>query len=238
MRAVGRHKRTVISQPHFEIFLSPGQVQHLNFATPLAPDPADWAESIAATQVVFVQHSKRPYLEFIADLHPTLAPALEKAGMVCESRAPLMVLDLPGLAPCRSRLPWLSTNPWRPVTRLSSKAIYGTRVWLMLVTGMRRHWPGCPIYGADWKTAVFWARFCCKLVGWCPARSSSWGAKSANWSASGPRPNGASEAWPTPSAISFCATTLLPGTAVTGFPLPKGRRDYMRDWALSSLAPR
>jgi hypothetical protein len=45
-------------------------------------------------QAVFVQHGKRPYLEFIADLHPTLAPALEKAGMVCESRAPLMVLDL------------------------------------------------------------------------------------------------------------------------------------------------
>jgi ribosomal protein S18 acetylase RimI-like enzyme len=94
MRAVGRQERTVISQTHFEIFISPGELQHLNFATPLAPDPADWSAAIAAMQSVFVQHGKRPYLEFIADLHPTLAPALAQAGLVCESRAPLMVLDL------------------------------------------------------------------------------------------------------------------------------------------------
>jgi ribosomal protein S18 acetylase RimI-like enzyme len=99
MRAVGQLKRTVISQPHFEIFISPGQLQHLNFATPLAPDPSDWTEAIAAMQAVFTQHGKRPYLEFIADLHPTLAPALERAGLVRQSRTPVMVLDLAELGP-------------------------------------------------------------------------------------------------------------------------------------------
>jgi ribosomal protein S18 acetylase RimI-like enzyme len=99
LRAVGRHERAVIRQLHFEIFISPSQVQHLNFATPLAPDPADWTEPIAALQAVFVQHGKRPYLEFIADLHPALAPALERADLVCESRTPLMVLDLARLGP-------------------------------------------------------------------------------------------------------------------------------------------
>jgi ribosomal protein S18 acetylase RimI-like enzyme len=99
MRAVGRQERTVITRTHFEIFISPGELQHLNFATPLAPDPADWSEAIAAMQAVFAQHGKRPYLEFIADLHPTLALALVQAGLVCESRAPLMVLDLAHLGP-------------------------------------------------------------------------------------------------------------------------------------------
>lgn len=99
MRAVGRHERTVITQTHFEIFISPGELQHLNLATPLAPDPPDWSEAIATMQSVFAQHGKRPYLEFIADLHPTLAPALAQAGLVCESRTPLMVLDLVQLGP-------------------------------------------------------------------------------------------------------------------------------------------
>jgi ribosomal protein S18 acetylase RimI-like enzyme len=99
MRAVGRQERTVIPQAHFEIFISPGELQHLNFATPLAPDPADWSEAIAAMQSVFAQHGKRPYLEFIDDLHPTLAPALTQAGLVCASRNPVMVLDLAHIGP-------------------------------------------------------------------------------------------------------------------------------------------
>jgi ribosomal protein S18 acetylase RimI-like enzyme len=105
MRAVGRLERTVITQAHFETFISPGELQHLNFATPLAPDPADWTGAIAAMQSVFAQHGKRPYLEFIDDLHPTLAPALVEAGLVCESRNPVMVLDLAQLGPPPKPLP-------------------------------------------------------------------------------------------------------------------------------------
>jgi ribosomal protein S18 acetylase RimI-like enzyme len=105
IRAVGRLERTVITQAHFEIFISPGELQHLNFATPLAPDPADWTGAIAAMQSVFAHHSKRPYLEFIDDLHPTLAPALAQAGLVCDSRNPVMVLDLAQLGPPPKPLP-------------------------------------------------------------------------------------------------------------------------------------
>lgn len=99
MRAVGRQERRVISLAHFEIFISTGQLDHLTFAVPLPAEPTHWAGAIAAMQAVFAQHGKRPRLEYIADLHPELGSALEQAGLVCESRAPVMVLDTADLAP-------------------------------------------------------------------------------------------------------------------------------------------
>jgi ribosomal protein S18 acetylase RimI-like enzyme len=126
MRAVGRQERTAIVHPHFEIFLSPGQAAHLSFATPLAPDPADWSEAIAAMQAVFVQHGKRPYLEFIADLHPTLAPALEQAGLVCESRAPVMILDLARLGPSPEPPPANYQPLYQPLTAATDEAFLKT----------------------------------------------------------------------------------------------------------------
>jgi ribosomal protein S18 acetylase RimI-like enzyme len=98
MRAVGRQERVVITRPHFELFISPQQLDHLTFATPLPGEPADWAEAVADMVAVFAQHGKRPRLEFMADLHPNLAAALEQAGLVCESRAPVMVLPMAELA--------------------------------------------------------------------------------------------------------------------------------------------
>ncbi len=98
MRAVGRQERTVFSQPHFEIFISASQDDHLSFAVPLSTATADWPQAIADMQATFAQHHKRPRLEYIADLHPELAPALEQAGLVCESRAPVMVLDMAQLS--------------------------------------------------------------------------------------------------------------------------------------------
>lgn len=99
MRAVGRQERLVIIRPHFELFISPHQLDHLTFATPLPGNPADWAEAVADMVAVFAQHGKRPRLEFIADLHPNLAAALEQAGLVCERRDPVMVLQTAELAP-------------------------------------------------------------------------------------------------------------------------------------------
>lgn len=99
MRAVGRQERQVVTLPHFALFISPGQLDHLTFATPLPIEPPDWAGAVAAMQAVFAQHGKRPRLEYIADLHPTLGAALEQVGLVCESRAPVMVLEMADLAP-------------------------------------------------------------------------------------------------------------------------------------------
>ncbi len=98
MRVVGRQERTVFSQPHFEIFISASQDDHLSFAVPLSAAPGDWSSAIADMQATFEQHHKRPRLEYIAELHPELAPALAQAGLVCESRAPVMVLNIAQLS--------------------------------------------------------------------------------------------------------------------------------------------
>ncbi|MFO7539084.1 MAG: hypothetical protein R6X32_13655, partial [Chloroflexota bacterium] len=111
IRTVGRQNRTVITQAHFELFISPSQIDHLSFATPLPDDPTDWAEAIANMQAAFSQHGKRPRLEYIADLHPDLAPALEQAGLVCESRTPVMALDLAKLGPPPNPSPLANYRP-------------------------------------------------------------------------------------------------------------------------------
>ncbi len=99
MRTVGRQERQIVSLPHFELFISPGQLDHLTFAVPLPTDPPDWAGATAEMQTTFAQYGKRPRLEYIADLHPGLGPALEQAGLVCESELPVMVLEMRNLAP-------------------------------------------------------------------------------------------------------------------------------------------
>ncbi len=99
IRDVGRQERVVVERPYFHIFISPQTLDHLTFATPLPGEPADWTEAVADMAAVFTQHGKRPRLEFIADLHPNLAAALERAGLVCERRDPVMVLQTAELAP-------------------------------------------------------------------------------------------------------------------------------------------
>jgi ribosomal protein S18 acetylase RimI-like enzyme len=105
MRAVGRQERLVVARPYFHLFISPQALDHLTFATPLPGEPADWTDAVADMVAVFAQHGKRPRLEFIADLHPHLPAALEQAGLVCESRAPVMVWQASGLAPAPNPQP-------------------------------------------------------------------------------------------------------------------------------------
>lgn len=99
LRASGRLEREVLALPAFELFISPQALDHLSFAVPLSPGPAAWAPHVAQMKDAFRARGKRPRLEFIADLHPTLAAALEEAGITREMRAPLMALDLMTLAP-------------------------------------------------------------------------------------------------------------------------------------------
>lgn len=94
MRAVGRQERELVAQAHFELFISPQRLDHLTFAAPLLPDPAEWAAPVAAMKQAFVERGKRPRLEYMAQLHPGLAAALEAAGLHCESRAPVMGLAM------------------------------------------------------------------------------------------------------------------------------------------------
>lgn len=99
MQAVGRQGRTEVRHAHFALFLSPSAEEHLSFAVPLLPNPHSWAPAVAEMQALFEAHSKRPRLEYMAELHPDLAAALAQAGMVCESRSPVMTLNMAALAP-------------------------------------------------------------------------------------------------------------------------------------------
>lgn len=94
LRAVGRQERELVSLDAFELFISPGALDHLSFAVPLWPDPDDWTPHVAALKKVFAARGKRPRLEFFPELHPRLGATLEQAGVVCEKRAPIMVLEM------------------------------------------------------------------------------------------------------------------------------------------------
>lgn len=107
IRAVGRQERTVLTQEAFELFISPSADEWLSFATPLLASPAggSWATAVADLQAAFATHGRRPRLEYIADLHPTLAPALEEGGLVCQSNNPVMWLATAELAPSPQPFP-------------------------------------------------------------------------------------------------------------------------------------
>jgi ribosomal protein S18 acetylase RimI-like enzyme len=101
MRAVGRQERTVLTQEAFELFISPSADEWLSFATPLSASRPNgsWVTAVAEMQAAFATHGRRPRLEYIADLHPNLAPALEEGGLVCQSNNPVMWLETAELAP-------------------------------------------------------------------------------------------------------------------------------------------
>jgi ribosomal protein S18 acetylase RimI-like enzyme len=98
LRAVGRQARALVALAHFDLFISPAGPDHMTFAVPLSPDPPGWAPHVADLKAAFAARGKRPRLEFISELHPHLAPALDEAGLVCASRAPVMTLALAALA--------------------------------------------------------------------------------------------------------------------------------------------
>lgn len=111
LRASGRLQREVVTLPAFELFISPHALDHLTFAAPISPSPPDWAPHVAALKAAFRSRGKRPRLEFLAELHPQLALALQEAGLVCEMRAPLMALELAALPPDLGAAPHLRYLP-------------------------------------------------------------------------------------------------------------------------------
>jgi ribosomal protein S18 acetylase RimI-like enzyme len=88
-----------VTQAHFELFLSSSTDDQMSLAVPLLPNPANWAGEVAEMKTAFAHHGKRPRLEYIAELHPTLGRNLEEAGLVRQSRVPVMILDMVDLAP-------------------------------------------------------------------------------------------------------------------------------------------
>jgi hypothetical protein len=244
IRAIGRQERTLISQPHFELYISPAQEERLSFATPLAANPAGWtgaiadgiADAIADMQAAFAQQGKRPRLEYIADLHPTLAAALEQAGFVCESRTPVMVLPLVELAPPPAQPPQAHYLRLTAVDTPLLKPTCGARASPTAVMAARKRWTGCPTSNAVWPAAMSSVRLWPRATICSPGRSSKWARALANWPGSGRTLNGAVRSWPTPSASAFWRNMPPSATPPAGSPPPKERSAYTKNSALPTSA--
>ncbi len=101
MMAVGARGRTVVEVGPFRAYLSPSSDDYLlSFAAPaaLAPDGPDWAKPIADLRAVFAAHGRVLRLEFFAELHPGLGPALTAAGIARRDEQPAMAMTAEMLA--------------------------------------------------------------------------------------------------------------------------------------------
>lgn len=93
-RGFGRGS-TIHDTGAFRIYLWPRpEPFYRNRALPVA-EPPSWAPAIQALVTIFDAAAREPRLEFLAERWPTLPAALEAAGFIRESRAPVLVLDHP-----------------------------------------------------------------------------------------------------------------------------------------------
>lgn len=99
--AVGRRGRETAEVGRFHAFLSATSADYfMSFAVPRPVSgalgqprgPVRWAESIDRLTAHFVAHERALRLEFFHELHPTLATALEAAGLGLEKTASAMAL--------------------------------------------------------------------------------------------------------------------------------------------------
>lgn len=101
LRASAESGREVIDALAFTVFASITSDDYLLSLAVPNDDPDDWAPSIDALRRAYRARGRRARLEYMSELHPTLAPALEAAGFQREISAPVMTLvagDLGGPA--------------------------------------------------------------------------------------------------------------------------------------------
>lgn len=98
LRASAAQSRERVRLSGFELFFSPSASYLLNLAVPTEA-PADWAAAIREMGRAFQTRGRRPRLEYMHELRPELAEALERQGFKLDMRAPVMVLSAGELAP-------------------------------------------------------------------------------------------------------------------------------------------
>jgi ribosomal protein S18 acetylase RimI-like enzyme len=81
--------------------------------------PASWAPAIDEMAAIFTAADRVPRLEFFEQLWPDLVPALERAGWVCEMRAPLLALEAAAFAagPARADIALIRPGDPRSLVR-------------------------------------------------------------------------------------------------------------------------
>jgi hypothetical protein len=166
MRAAGRQGRDAVKLDAFELFIAAGALDHLSFAVPLLPNPDDWAPHVAALTETFDKRGKRPRLEYIEELHPGLGPALEQAGLHCEMRAPIMVLELATLPAAEEQQSGRISAPGPGRRGIPAEHTCSARVSPLAARRTKGHWIGCRPCAAGCAVVRSW------LPGWC-ARVSS-----------------------------------------------------------------
>lgn len=93
LRASGAHGRKTITTQAFQIFLSMRTDDYvMSYAVPHGAEPSDWLPALRELRAMFDEYHRRPRLEFIHELHPTLAAALETTGFQNDMTAPIMIL--------------------------------------------------------------------------------------------------------------------------------------------------
>ncbi len=97
LRLVGAQGREKLKVGPFEAFISASKNPTLSFATPYT-DVSDWSTAVYALTDVFAERGRSVRLEYIHELHPSLAAALEAAGFEQDSAAPVMTLTQDALA--------------------------------------------------------------------------------------------------------------------------------------------
>jgi GNAT superfamily N-acetyltransferase len=92
LRESARQRYEAVAVPPFTLFFHPAEAApHFNYAIPDEPAGGDLRAPLAELRQAFTGRSRQPRFEFIADFAPDLAPALQAAGFVEESRAILMI---------------------------------------------------------------------------------------------------------------------------------------------------
>jgi predicted GNAT family acetyltransferase len=93
LRTSAATSRTVVAAPPFMAYLDPSDsLKFLNYAVPDG-DVQPSAGEIERLRALFRQHDRLPRLEWIEEVAPRLAPALEAAGLAEELRTPLMACE-------------------------------------------------------------------------------------------------------------------------------------------------
>ena len=96
LRATASFARDVTRVPGFQVAIAPGAAAGLAVAVPDGGEPADLGASLAAVEAVFGRHGIEPTIEYVEELHPTLAAAARAHGWRTAMTAPLMVVAEPG----------------------------------------------------------------------------------------------------------------------------------------------
>ena len=142
LRLVGAQGRETVRTGPFELFVSASENPYLSFATPHADVP-DWSGAVRALGEVFAERGRWARLEYLHELHLTLAPALEATGFKRESAAPVMTLTPDALAgPPALRLPH-PTSACGPTSRGRCGAFLRGRTQLKASWARGARSPGC-----------------------------------------------------------------------------------------------